>query len=669
MQALAAYDRGASGTGIVAAVIDSGVNPALTEFAGRIATASRDVAGSRELADERGHGTSVAGILLAARNNSGIHGVAPQATLLALRADTPGSCTDEGCSYGSTALAAGFDAALAGGARVINISLGGEGAGFALRTAATRAGLAGVVTVVSAGNEQLATPQGFANQLVAAAPATTIVVGAVDSAGALAEFSNRAGVLASNFLVAPGVSVRSFNQDGTAFLYNGTSVAAPVVSGAVALLAQAFPALSGSQIVEILLRSADDLGAAGTDEIFGRGLLNITRAFGPVGGISSGGAPISFGGVLGGPLGDGGVLINALAAVPVLDAYQRPYSANLAGSIAGAPVGRLAARLLAQPAESAVTMAGRSVAAFASNGDNRNLWAGDRATMAAQAPGLAPGSGGVSGHVVLALADGPVLAAGQGEGLAGLVQLADPLAGPAALITHDPGLGLAARPLGAVAVAQPLGGFTLTAGFGQALLPVARSDGAVLARGLQSSAIVRLSRRWGALALAGEMQFDDERGALAGTRLAPGFGLAGGRTTSFGVSAQLVLGPLLLDGRWRGANSHARLAPGLIVAAAALRGSSTSVSATWPGLIRPGDALVLAAVRPLALAGNLQLAGFADPLRAGPMVRETALEAGYALPLGGRGQLRLNLFHRDHPGHLAASPDDDGAAVQLGWRW
>ena len=198
VQALAAYDRGASGTGIVAAVIDSGVNPALAEFAGRIATASRDVAGSRELADERGHGTSVAGILLAARNNSGIHGLAPQATLLALRADTPGSCTDEGCSYGSTALAAGFDAALAGGARVINISLGGEAAGFALRTAAARAGLAGIVTVVSAGNEQLATPQGFANQLVAAAPATTIVVGAVDTAGALAEFSNRAGVLASN---------------------------------------------------------------------------------------------------------------------------------------------------------------------------------------------------------------------------------------------------------------------------------------------------------------------------------------------------------------------------------------------------------------------------------------------------------------------------------------
>jgi subtilisin family serine protease len=98
VQALAAYDRGFSGSGITVAVIDSGVNPALAEFSGRISPASRDVAAARALADERGHGTSVTGILLAARNGVNMHGVAPQATLLALRADTPGSCDDQGCS-------------------------------------------------------------------------------------------------------------------------------------------------------------------------------------------------------------------------------------------------------------------------------------------------------------------------------------------------------------------------------------------------------------------------------------------------------------------------------------------------------------------------------------------------------------------------------------------
>ena len=259
--------------------------------------------------------------------------------------------------------------------------------------------------------------------------------------------------------MAPGVSVRSFNQDGAAFLYNGTSVAAPVVSGAVALLAQAFPALSGSQIVEILLRSADDLGAPAPMMCSGAACSTSRGPFRLLAVSAAAAHRSALAAVLGGPLGDGGTLINALAAVPVRDAYQRPYSANLGRQYRRRPGWPAGGALAGAAVESAVTMAGRSVAAFALNGDNRNLWAGDRATMAAQAPGLAPGSGGVSGHVVLALADGPVLAAGQGERLAGLVQLADPLAGPAALITHDPGLAQAARPLGAGGGggAQPLG--------------------------------------------------------------------------------------------------------------------------------------------------------------------------------------------------------------------
>ena len=85
--------------------------------------------------------------------------------------------------------------------------------------------------------------------------------------------------------------------------------------------------------------------------------------------------------------------------------------------------------------------------------------------------------------------------------------------------------------------------------------------------------------------------------------------------------------------------------------------------------MRPGDSLLLAVSRPLAIAGDLWLAGFAVPVRAGPGARETALEAAYGLPLPGRGHLQFSLFHRDNPGHIAGSPDDDGAAVQLGWRW
>jgi hypothetical protein len=669
VQALAAYDRGFSGSGITVAVIDSGVNPALAEFAGRISPASRDVASNRALADERGHGTSVTGILLAGRNGSGMHGVAPQATLLALRADDPGSCDDQGCRYTSPAIAAGLNAAADARARVVNVSLGGTGTSSAERTAAARLAGVGSILVLSAGNESLPTPQGFANQLVAVSQTTTIVVGAVTAGNEIASFSNRAGVLAANFLVAPGVELRSFNQDGAAFLYSGTSVAAPVVSGAAALLAQAFPALSGAQIVDILLRSADDLGSAGTDEIYGRGLLNIARAFQPLGASSIGGQPVAIttGGALGAALGDGGPLTSALAAVRIEDDYGRAFTVDLAQGLVTAPPGRLAAQLLAAPVESAVTSSAGGSTAFSLMGDHRGMWAGDRATMAALAPGQQRQASPV-GHVRLLLSGGSVLVAGHGEAVAGLVALADPSGRNATLITADPALPLGSRPLGAAALSQPLGGgFTLAAGFGQSVLPALDRQAAAL----QSTALFRLSHVvTPGLELAALLRVDAERGSLLGTRLSTGFGLAGGTTTSLGVAARLALGPRArLSGEWRRASSRLDLAGGgLIAAAGRFSGDAASVALALDGVAAPGDTLTLAITRPLALAGPLWLLGAADPVRAGPTARETAAEALYTVPIG-PGQLQFSLFHRTHPGHIAASPDDDGAAVRFHWRW
>lgn len=662
VQALAAYDRGASGQGITLAVIDSGVNPALGEFAGRIAPASRDVAANRPLLDERGHGTSVAGVALAARNGSGIHGIAPQATLLALRADTPGSCDDQGCSYATPAIAAGLDAAVAGGARVINVSLGGAATTSALRAAAARAGSAGIVLVLSAGNESLPGAEGFANQLAAVSPATTLVVGAISDAGEIAEFSNRAGTLAANFLVAPGVSVRSFNQDGTAFLYSGTSIAAPVVSGSVALLAQAFPALTGAQIVEILLRTADDLGAPGVDAIYGQGRVNLARAFQPVAGLTTaGGTPVTLGGVLGGPLGDGGALRGALAAVPAVDGYARAFTVDLAQGLVPAAPGRLAARLLGTPAMRAETQAGGSVASFRLGGDPRSLWAGDRATMAALGPGQAP-MASPAGHVRLALHGGQVIAAGHGEAASALLLLADGTAAPPDLVTADPLLPIGSRPLGAAALAQPLGDFRLAAAFGQALLPFERGQ----AQARHSTALVRLSRQLGGLELAGTLRLDDERGSLAGTRLSRGFGLAGGRTVSFGMAARLALGRWSLAGDWRQARSRLALQPGLIAAAGPLQGDAVSLAISHAA---PIGLFSLAVTRPLALAGPLWLAGRSEAVQLGPLARETAVEAGFARPLRDGGRVQFSLFHRRHPGHVATAPPDAGAAVQLFWGW
>ncbi|MCL4280128.1 MAG: S8 family serine peptidase, partial [Ignavibacteriaceae bacterium] len=78
---------------------------------------------------------------------------------------------------------------------------------------------------------------------------------------------------------APGTSVRSCNSSGGYTSATGTSMAAPHVAGAVALLKQAFPNLTGRQILEALYNTARDLGTAGEDNTYGTGLIDVYAAF------------------------------------------------------------------------------------------------------------------------------------------------------------------------------------------------------------------------------------------------------------------------------------------------------------------------------------------------------------------------------------------------------
>src|SRR5262245_29161587 len=137
--AITAWDKGATGQGIKLAVVDSGINPSLAEFAGRIDPASRDVADNRALADEDGHGTAVTATAAAARNDAQNMGVAFDATILSFRADDPGSCNaTDGCTFYDNAIAQGVDAARIAGAKVINLSLGGSAPGSQLLSAMQR---------------------------------------------------------------------------------------------------------------------------------------------------------------------------------------------------------------------------------------------------------------------------------------------------------------------------------------------------------------------------------------------------------------------------------------------------------------------------------------------------------------------------------------------------
>jgi len=356
--AIAAYDKGATGKGVKAAVIDSGINPNMAELAGRIDPASRDVTtAARPLSDEDGHGSAVAAVIAAAKNDKEIHGVAFDSTIIALRADTAGSCAttgeNEGCKFSDTSIARGVDAAVAAGARVINLSLGGSAPSTLLLSAMARAVNVGTVIVISAGNDGKDPEKGLNADQFAAAPAArfptnVIIAGSIgqrDSTGVLvttdllSDFSNRAGASASNYLAAFGTGVRTIDHQERTVRYSGTSFSAPTISGAVALLASAFPNLTGAQIVDILFRSADDLGDPGIDAIYGRGRLNIGKAFQPLGTLSLAGSPdpVSSGGSdMPGSAGDAGTYSTGIGAV-VLDGYSRAFAVDLARTIRSAP--------------------------------------------------------------------------------------------------------------------------------------------------------------------------------------------------------------------------------------------------------------------------------------------------------------------------------------------
>ena len=152
--AIAAWDAGGRGQGVTVGVVDSGINPNLSEFAGRIHPASQDVAASRGVTDTEGHGTAVSGVIAMNRDGSGAMGVAFESQILSLNTSNPNDCSaEDGCRHRDGDIARAIDIARVNGARVVNISLGGDGVGSAVLSAVSRAVAAGMVIVISAGND------------------------------------------------------------------------------------------------------------------------------------------------------------------------------------------------------------------------------------------------------------------------------------------------------------------------------------------------------------------------------------------------------------------------------------------------------------------------------------------------------------------------------------
>ncbi len=220
------------------------------------------------VADDYGHGTHVAGIVGARTGNQvGVAGVAGGATVMVVKVlnqygDGRASDVMEGMVY-----------AVDNGARIIVLSLGTSQRSEFLQTAVAYARQHGVLVVAAAGNTGGAV-------LYPAACEYALAVAATDSQDARASFSNHGPEVD---LAAPGVGIYSTWYRGNYFTKSGTSMAAPHVAGAAALIWSAYPQLSAAQVMYALTSTAQDVNGGtlllpGWDEYLGWGRLDAGRA-------------------------------------------------------------------------------------------------------------------------------------------------------------------------------------------------------------------------------------------------------------------------------------------------------------------------------------------------------------------------------------------------------
>lgn len=679
-QALTAYNAGFTGSGVLVGVIDSGIDTNSAEFAGRISPLSTDFAGSRGLQDEGGHGTAVSNILLGSKNDVGIHGVAFAASLLVLRTDTPGSCasmpmggTEGGCSHNDNAIAAALDTAVTARARVVNVSLGGSPANNRLRSAIDRATAAGIIIVFSAGNEGVTSPTMAVNPDSLAqiandpiARGLVIIAGATDANGTITDFSNKAGNSAASFLVALGSRVRAVDQTGTSYLYSGTSFSAPVVAGAIALLAQAFPSLTPAQIVALLYRSATDRGTAGVDAIYGNGELNIARAFQPQGATSLAGTavPVSLTGnaTLGLAMGD--AARGQIAAV-VRDEFGRDFDVDLSPTLQRTAITRALASGLALGGRTMATSGSRTSFALSIDDRNRAANGSERLLLS---PTQAAQSQVLAGAMAFAVSKNLHLGIGAGRGAEGLVRSPDDARTPAFLIADR---SLDRAPMGAFAVRQQLGklGVTLTAESGDMRLWQQSEAGPLddrMQRYAYSEVSAAVDGARGPFSFAARLTRLDERATILGSRF--GAALGGNGAVSWFADIGAAVTPL---DNWRlGASLRhgwTRLDANSVRGASTLTTRALSADVARRNLWVTGDSFALRYAEPMRVSGGgldlLALGSTPQRLSLTPSGRERDWEAVYARPLG-MGWVTANTYWRRQPGNYAAAPDDIGAALR-----
>ena len=260
---------------------------------------------------DNAHGAAVGSLIVASHDGRGVMGIAPRAQIAAFNP------FDHTFSASWNDVTRGIAEVGQRGASVINLSLGVPGYTLPAewRDVFRRSEIDGfkdrTIYVIAAGND--GSTQRANIEMNGALDSTFLIVGSVDPFGQISAFSNRpgtacitdggvckntsawnpndpyfqtadylkeSGLLMNRFLVAPGELLLVSDGKGGVTRMSGTSFAAPLVSGAIALIQDRWPWLKNHprDVAKIILESAQDLGAPGVDPIYGHGLLDIAAA-------------------------------------------------------------------------------------------------------------------------------------------------------------------------------------------------------------------------------------------------------------------------------------------------------------------------------------------------------------------------------------------------------
>lgn len=275
-----------TGEGIKVAIIDSGIDVENNALKQKIIFADSTVPDSfyggngysilyKGPQDFNGHGTHVAGLIGAHSEDGTIVGMAPDCSMISIKAvERSGNTATGYTSWIAQAVLKAVDL----GADIINMSLGGSTRKDEfLAEAIEIAKESGVLVVCAAGNYTGTGAQGAVD--FPASDSNTIAVSAVKQSGLAFEFDSAYSKYGLEITVAaPGTNIKSLGLEGTERVLKGTSMACALVSGEATLIKSYSPGMSANEIQECITKTCLDLGEKGQDTLYGYGVIQPLQA-------------------------------------------------------------------------------------------------------------------------------------------------------------------------------------------------------------------------------------------------------------------------------------------------------------------------------------------------------------------------------------------------------